>query len=321
MRRVLLLAIAFSASGCFPDYSSDGAAETPLEPGMLRVRSRDKTFEFSVGNYAYGEPPTIEPPVAASVQFSHDFDMDQHEVTVGRYRDWVDNGYPLPCADDQVPCGVDSEGPYDDGMTWQPEWNPDVTLEYYGPGDCGVVAEGEYGTPPTTTYEIGDDELPMTCVSWTQAVAFCAYEGKRLPTESEWLFVASSNGTKYPWGDSWSGCEEATITYPNCPFPVPVGTAYGQSAEGVEDLGGSVVEWVWDAKWENPIQDWPKGAVDYTGPTFGTALSQEHLRNGGFYWDAQESEQLKNTSFESGFTADQRFKDHGFRCVRTVPHG
>src|SRR4051794_20008008 len=64
------------------------------------------------------------------------------------------------------------------------------------------VTNAQYGSA-------GDPDLPMTSVSWFDAIEFCAKLGEawrcavRLPTEAEWEFAARGGveGQLYPWGD------------------------------------------------------------------------------------------------------------------------
>jgi formylglycine-generating enzyme required for sulfatase activity len=100
----------------------------------------------------------------------------------------------------------------------------------------------------------GRDDHPINCVDWTQARAYCAQAGKRLPAEREWELAARGvEGRSFPWGeapparqacwngegnDAGKGRRETTCAVGSHPG--------GDTPEGVHDLAGNVWEWVED---------------------------------------------------------------------------
>ncbi|MFN2577824.1 MAG: SUMF1/EgtB/PvdO family nonheme iron enzyme [Pyrinomonadaceae bacterium] len=97
----------------------------------------------------------------------------------------------------------------------------------------------------------GQELLPVSNVSYEDALAFAAWRSKRdgvtyrLPTEEEWEYAAR-NGDKdnlYPWGNTWASGHAATLDA-GVGKEQPVGTyPAGANRWGVQDLMGNVWEW------------------------------------------------------------------------------
>jgi serine/threonine-protein kinase len=106
--------------------------------------------------------------------------------------------------------------------------------------------------------------LPVTNVNWSEARAFCAFAGGRLPSEDEWEKAArGGDGREFPWGKeldcaraNWGNFEnEGPCAGKNPGKPVDVGSyPQGASPFGVLDMAGNVWEWVADRYDRDPTR-------------------------------------------------------------------
>src|SRR5262249_26580704 len=120
----------------------------------------------------------------------------------------------------------------------------------------------------TWTDTVGAHEnLPINCVNWQMAFAFCAWDGGRLPTDAEWNYAASGGAERrsYPWGSEAPDatyavyCTDFSDMTMQCPSLaphdiLPVGSkSKGNGRFGPSDLAGSMGEWTLDWFNEFPL--------------------------------------------------------------------
>ena len=157
-------------------------------------------------------------------------------------------------------------------------------------GVCTPPVNEQYATPCATAEQRYNDPAranhPVMCVYWEQAMDYCTWAGKRLPTEAEWEKAARGSADEriYPWGDGLDEeCIKANVYYPPPSSPCPgdtteVGThPDGASPYGVMDMAGNVEEWVND--WYAADYYSISPSINPTGPASGT----EKVFRGGSY--------------------------------------
>lgn len=255
------------------------------------------------------------------------FKLDTYEVTVGRFRAFVNAGMGTKKTPPAEGAGAHPKIP---NSGWSNTFNTglaDDTVALVDAIKCDPALYNAYS-------EIAgvNDTLPMNCVTWFEAVAFCIWDGGRLPTETEWMYAAAGGKLQreVPWapGDEVPidktrvsfGCQSGdSIADPGAPLCTfkdytAVGThPMGKARFGQADMAGNVWERVLDY-FVDPLR---LTACDDCADLQPSPVGHG-IRGGAINWGADFQRTTNRTAINSE-TPDTRTNTVGFRCARALP--
>jgi formylglycine-generating enzyme required for sulfatase activity len=266
-------------------------------PGGSFLRSYDGITDYGT-YFTQPFPATVSP-----------FVLDVYEVTVSRFRSFV--GAYDSWAKPSPGSGSNPNDP--DDMGWDPTWNQNLqptAADLENELACSLSGS----VTGTWTHTPGVNELlPITCVDWFTAFAFCVWDGARLPTEAEWNYAAAAGDEQriYPWSSPQDPSISSSDAVYGVQAAMPVGSApAGEGKWGQQDLAGNADEWV---------RDWYADQFPTTNCMDCANLTPSMfavLRGGSYYYGADEV----SASFRDYATptAGSVFPWFGMRCARST---
>ena len=246
-------------AGTAPSCAPGGPGLSDCGPGhescCISLDVTGGTYNRTYSNSGSGPTGQADPATVSG------FRLDKYLVTVGRYRQfaaaWTGGWMPAAGAGKHAHLNggglATTAGGVESG--WDASWMTNVR-----PTNASLTG-GSYCDSTHATWTAsatgGRENLPINCVNWYEAYAFCIWDGGFLPSEAEWEYAAAggSEQRRYPWGTAAPGTTNQYAIYggyytAHSTGLAPVGTAaMGAGRWGQLDLAGEI--WEWNLDWKN----------------------------------------------------------------------
>jgi formylglycine-generating enzyme required for sulfatase activity len=299
-----------SCMGLGPTCGADGTSPccgSLIVDGGTFARSHDRATDAMY-------PDTTHPATLST------FFLDRYEVTVGRFRAFVDAGNGTQQAPPPTGAGARPLNGMPARGGWEAVWNS--SLEGDKPAMLAALncdLEATWTDTPGT-----NESLPMSCMTWFEAFAFCAWDGGFLATEAEWNYAAAGGNEQraFPWSkpasDTTIDCTYANYNPGTFCVPGPGVDGFpnrpgsespnGDGRWGHADLTGNVWEWTLDW-YASPYAD---PCVDCANLTPGGSRT---FRGGSYFNTLPQQRPAQRNSVPP----TSRYANFGIRCARMGP--
>jgi formylglycine-generating enzyme required for sulfatase activity len=324
-------------TGITPAPDTDGPPPPPEPPSCAALQATCGTANDScctslavpTGTFFRDHDVANNPPISGGMSYPatiSSFRLDKYDVTVGRFRAFVATGLGTQV---HPPAAGDGAHPQRPGSGWSASWNTSLeatTADLIANVKCSV--DQTWIDVPGSA---ADENRPINCITWYEAMAFCVWDGGYLPTEAEWDYAAQGGDEQraYPWssppgaltidssyssycpgggnnctGDGMVGCTVTDI--------VPVGSfPKGEGRWHHADLAGNLYQWLLD--WYGTYGVSCTDCINLTMPTGGDLVARA-MRGGAFVYD---KDNLRGGDRSNGFPSMRNYI-HGFRCARPM---